>query len=385
MRAYLPESARSESAIPESAIPEGVVPSAGGLFRGILTFEFGACARLAKLALVGTLLGGSMLLGSGCDLANGSGDSTSNAARGSNSTGETTGEKVVAKSDASSEGADSEGTRSEGERPPVESSDLDGLVKHDFGSSSDDATIEGDSIPEGDLIAADSSATAASASAAAAPAAGPAEAAEESDAMTKRASGKLASALKIDPVTGQPISGDLIPFGGNTPDPEALAKGLVNSKGETVPAPFEPEDPTKFEKNDAGFIIVGFSQIANFKYVEPIAGKPETLKKDQIPVAVKALNDQPVVMEGYMIPLEMDAENRVSVFFLARNTLACCQGRIPDINEVVEVTFDKPVKFSPDVLLRVSGKFEVGEVFDEFGYLMSVYRMKGQIFELPWK
>lgn len=201
----------------------------------------------------------------------------------------------------------------------------------------------------------------------------------------KKPKRSLDAALQVDPLTGQPLEGATIPFGGKNVDPEALAKGLVDADGNTVPAPFEPSDPSKFDVDDDGNTIIGFSQIANFKYVEPIAGKPETLKKDQFPASVLALDGKSVVMEGFMIPLEMDAENRVSVFFLARNTLACCQGRIPDINEVVEVSFEEPVKFSPDILLRVKGSFHVGEVFDEFGYLMSVYRMKGKVFETPWR
>lgn len=240
-------------------------------------------------------------------------------------------------------------------------------VRDGDGTASDAASIEGDRIEGAPIVGS------------------AAKTDEVGSDSTKKPKRSLDAALQVDPLTGKPLEGATIPFGGKDVDPEALAKGLVDANGNTVPAPFEPSDPNKFDLDDDGNTIIGFSQIANFKYVEPIAGKPETLKKGQFPASVMALDGKSVVMEGFMIPLEMDAENRVSVFFLARNTLACCQGRIPDINEVVEVSFEEPVKFSPDILLRVKGSFHVGEVFDEFGYLMSVYRMKGKVFETPWR
>lgn len=137
------------------------------------------------------------------------------------------------------------------------------------------------------------------------------------------------------------------------------------------------------EKEGEG--IVTFRLLSSFKYVEPDPGKPETAKKDQIPAKVQALDGTSVTMEGYMIPIDLDADtNRVKTFFLARNTLACCFGQLPEANEVVEVRFAEPVKFLPDILLRVEGTFEVGEEFDEYGYLMSIYRIAGEKLEDPW-
>ncbi len=130
--------------------------------------------------------------------------------------------------------------------------------------------------------------------------------------------------------------------------------------------------------------LLTFKRISSFKYIEPI-GDPDKLIKNQIPAEIVALNGQHVTMEGYMIPIDLDADtNRVKTFFLARSHLGCCFGQLPDVNEVVEVRFEDGVKYLPEILLRVEGKFEVGEQFDEYGYLMSIFRMEGTKLEDPW-
>ncbi|MEM7262943.1 MAG: DUF3299 domain-containing protein [Planctomycetota bacterium] len=161
---------------------------------------------------------------------------------------------------------------------------------------------------------------------------------------------------------------------GSDADPTAGLRPVPGSKGE-----FKEVE----EKEGEG--IVTFRLLSSFKYVEPDPGKPETAKKDQIPEKIETLDGTKVTMEGYMIPIDLDADtNRVKTFFLARNTLACCFGQLPEANEVVEVRFAEGVKFLPDILLRVEGTFEVGEEFDEYGYLMSIYRIAGDKIEDPW-
>ncbi|MCA8960699.1 MAG: DUF3299 domain-containing protein [Planctomycetes bacterium] len=183
------------------------------------------------------------------------------------------------------------------------------------------------------------------------------------------------------------------------PEPQSVSKPEtaggepmpVPSTAGTADAPTVTPSPTPADKqlqeapDREGDGLVTFKTLASFKYIEPDPGKPETAKKDQIPAEVVALNGHTVTMEGYMIPIDLDPEtNRVKTFFLARNTLACCFGQLPQVNEVVEVRFADGVKFLPDVLLRVEGKLEVGEQFDDYGYLMSIYRLDGTKLEDPW-
>ena len=165
-------------------------------------------------------------------------------------------------------------------------------------------------------------------------------------------------------------------------------RGASSASGTASGDRFDPLAAAEAREEKAAALdpdLLTFKVLSSFKYTEPDPGKPETLDKAQIPTEIHELHGQSVTMEGYMIPIDLDADtNRVKTFFLARSHLSCCFGQLPEVNEVVEVRFEDGVKYLPEILLRVEGKFEVGEEFDEYGYLMSIYRMEGTKLEDPW-
>jgi len=185
-------------------------------------------------------------------------------------------------------------------------------------------------------------------------------------------------------------SGDSVVDGTKAQEPT-----VENSAGsQTGPNPSGPGDGparnnsvplTPTAPGDSDLEFVTFKQVSSFKYVEPDPGKPETLKKNQVPEAVQALGRKRIAMEGYLVPLDSEPDGRhAKTFFLMPNTMACCFGQLPEINEVVELRFEKPQKIVKDVLIKATGVFEVGEQFDEYGYLMSLYRIQGESLEDPW-
>ncbi|MFN0058757.1 MAG: DUF3299 domain-containing protein [Planctomycetota bacterium] len=160
---------------------------------------------------------------------------------------------------------------------------------------------------------------------------------------------------------------------------------------EPVPAPLPtpkptaeipPQPPTAAAD---GIVTVAFADLAGYKYQrrDAKAAKNAPAEPDQIPASIRVLDKRRIEVNGYMIPLDgfgVEVQN----FFLVRNTLACCYGQAPEMNEIIEVTFEKPVRFQPDILHKTVGRFEVGEVYDSYGYLSSIYRLRGESMKSLW-
>jgi hypothetical protein len=81
-----------------------------------------------------------------------------------------------------------------------------------------------------------------------------------------------------------------------------------------------------------------------------------------IPPAVKRYNEQAVALTGYMLPTKMN-EGKVVEFMLLPNTMACCFGKTPRINEIVQVhTTGKGFQHWNDIPIVVAGTFHVGAI-----------------------
>ena len=145
------------------------------------------------------------------------------------------------------------------------------------------------------------------------------------------------------------------------------------------------KDLMKFDKTaDGKYLKVTFNALGSYKYELPdpdaLLASPDPTKplKDQIPGPLKKLNKQPVVVVGFMVPVEIDNQGNVKSFALTQNQMFCCFGVPPAMNEWVMVSVgEKPVTYYADLPIAAFGSMEVGEQIED-GYVMSVYRMTAE-------
>ena len=135
-------------------------------------------------------------------------------------------------------------------------------------------------------------------------------------------------------------------------------------------------------KKDGDYEVVGFDRLASFTFNPPDyaptgAVAAPAAKPDQIPETIKALDEQKVALNGFMLPVKME-EGLVKEFLLVRDPMACCYGMMPKVNEWVVVRMTgKGVQPLMDVPLTFYGKLKVGEMFEN-GYLTGIYLLEGE-------
>jgi hypothetical protein len=154
----------------------------------------------------------------------------------------------------------------------------------------------------------------------------------------------------------------------------ALLVTSVGTWGDTGSA------PAPVAKTEDGYAKVGFEQLASFTFTPPLydpaaKGKAAT-GEEQIPAAIKALDGHKVTITGYMVPVKMD-KGLVTEFLLMRNTMACCFGGVPNMNEWVVVKMREGVPSLMDVPLLLSGSLKVGAIVEN-GYLTGIYQVAGE-------
>lgn len=101
----------------------------------------------------------------------------------------------------------------------------------------------------------------------------------------------------------------------------------------------------------------------------------EALRK--VPKSVLKLEGRPVVLQGFMIPIQSDGKDGIKVFLLIPNQMSCCFGIPPQLYQIVEVKMvDHPAAPAMDQVLTVLGRLHVQEHRDG-PYLESLYQMEG--------
>ena len=127
---------------------------------------------------------------------------------------------------------------------------------------------------------------------------------------------------------------------------------------------------------------VSFDQLASFPFVVTPDIADATADShlasvrtgEQLPGAIKLLNDHRVAITGFMLPVEVWS-GVTSNFLLLRNQTACCYGIAPRVNEWVVVhTTGKGVKPVMDVPVTALGTLHVGDVREE-GQLLGIYEL----------
>lgn len=108
---------------------------------------------------------------------------------------------------------------------------------------------------------------------------------------------------------------------------------------------------------------------------------------DIFPEAIRALDGQRVTMKGFVEPMEYaEGSDRLVTFAISRFNDGCGFGGGVGFDEWVRVDAapGESFEFIPFTPVVVTGTFEVGEELDEFGYLLSIYRIRADAVKLPW-
>ena len=124
---------------------------------------------------------------------------------------------------------------------------------------------------------------------------------------------------------------------------------------------------------------LGFDQLASYTFTPPPFDPAATAKpatgEEQIPAAIKALNGKKVAITGFMVPVKVE-QGLVTELLLMRNTIACCYGGVPNLNEWVVVKMRHGVQPVMDVPIPFYGELKVGALVEN-GYLTGLYQLDG--------
>jgi len=146
---------------------------------------------------------------------------------------------------------------------------------------------------------------------------------------------------------------------------------------------FGRDDPYDFDKtSDDRYFKVTFSALGSYDYDLP---DPEEIRKsdnpskppvEQIPDGLKKLDEEQVVVVGFMVPIEIDRQGKVKSFALTQNQMFCCYGVPPAMNEwiMVDMVEGQTADFANDLPVAAYGQMRVGEEIDD-GYVLSLYRL----------
>ena len=139
---------------------------------------------------------------------------------------------------------------------------------------------------------------------------------------------------------------------------------------ESAPPPANPD-----------YTAIGFDKLASYNFQvddAPFTNQNLAADKanDQIPAAIKALNEKKISIKGFMLPLKV-SDGVVTEFLIMKDQSMCCFGTVPKITEWVSVKTTGPgVKPIMDVPVSMLGTLHVGAL-RENGYLVGIYQMDG--------
>ncbi len=158
---------------------------------------------------------------------------------------------------------------------------------------------------------------------------------------------------------------------------------LAQDVSAPLPSPAAvPTAPLAAPQVENGYLKLGFEQLASYTFNPPPfdpAADPKAVPptgEEQIPDGVKLWNGRKAVITGYMVPVKME-KGLVTEFLLMRNTMACCFGAVPNLNEWVVVRMKKGVPPLMDVPVAFFGELKVGAMFEN-GYMTGLYELDGE-------
>lgn len=170
------------------------------------------------------------------------------------------------------------------------------------------------------------------------------------------------------------------------PPPLAESSAAANPTVPSEPAQSAEQKPERSSDELAiakDYRELDFASLSSFEYRQPTAKEwqadPEgvrTSSAKRIPPQLMALNGTKVSIEGFMNPIDFDREG-VKSFALVHNSIGCCFGMFPRMNEwvSVEMAGERKAEFYSVEPATVYGVIEVGEEF-EGAYVVSLFRIK---------
>ncbi|MCX6954526.1 MAG: DUF3299 domain-containing protein [Verrucomicrobia bacterium] len=158
-----------------------------------------------------------------------------------------------------------------------------------------------------------------------------------------------------------------------------VATRAEDTKAAAAPAPTAPVAAPAVEN---GYLKLGFDQLASYAFTPPPfdpSADPKATPpsgEEQIPAAVKAWNGKKAVVTGFMVPVKME-KGLVTELLLMRNTMACCYGSVPNMNEWVVIKMKNGIQPLMDVPVAIYGSIKVGAMFEN-GYMTGLYEVTGE-------
>jgi hypothetical protein len=164
-------------------------------------------------------------------------------------------------------------------------------------------------------------------------------------------------------------------------DAYSLMAGSDAAAADASPAAAASEAATS--RKGGGYQPVTFDRLSSFPYEMPDSDAiARGLHQDQIPPEIKALNNQKVSIEGFMLAT-MGYKDKVRAFVLLANQMGCCFGVPPPMNGWVYVTMKRgPTDFIPDVPVTVRGTLKVGEDIKD-NAVLSIYQLEADGVDEP--
>ena len=175
-----------------------------------------------------------------------------------------------------------------------------------------------------------------------------------------------------------------------TPEPVGDIRGQPIATTIVSNAPAVTNTPAAKVEKIGAYHVVGFDKLSGYNFevsddlLAPSTNSAAMLQRvdSQIPESIKAYNDKPVALSGFMLPLKVEG-GLVTELLIMRDQSMCCYGVQPKINEWVSVKMGKTgVKPVMDQPITMFGKLRVGEM-RENGYLVGIYSLDGEKMEAP--
>jgi len=130
---------------------------------------------------------------------------------------------------------------------------------------------------------------------------------------------------------------------------------------------------------DGDYRFVDFERLVFEDYSPPEfrGDGAEPLRLEDFPEDVRALDGQKVQLAGFMIAVDFK-DQKIEDFMLCRFPPGCCFGGVPLFDEWIDCTptYAEDRDWSPYEMILVEGTLAVGEVVDEDGFVLSIYRMQ---------
>ncbi len=167
----------------------------------------------------------------------------------------------------------------------------------------------------------------------------------------------------------------------------ATTTAAPESSGEAVAAVEPTYPPLELPTRQVdGHLDVGFETLGGFAFkltktqataIGAAEASALAAVNAQIPDVIRQLDGRKVVVTGYMLPMKMDGA-LTTEFLLVANSLLCCYGVVPPMNQWATVKMQKRgVAPQSDVPIQVFGTLRV-QTRIENGALSAIYHLEAE-------